>query len=120
MRAATTTAGERGARNAGRAADLDDLCRAFLHVGSQDECRKFLLDVCTPAEISALAERWKVARLLDEGRLSYREIHDRTGVSLATITRVARFLRQEPHHGYRAVLEKLKAKRKRGRVKGKR
>lgn len=114
-----TVADDHRARSAGHAGDLKALCEAFLLVDTGDECRKFLLDLCTPAEISALAERWKVARLLNEGLLSYREIHDRTGVSLATITRVARFLRQEPHHGYRAVLEKLQAEKRRGRAKRK-
>ena len=95
--------------DAGRQADLRVLCEAFLALDGAEECRLFLLDLCTPAEISALAERWKIARLLDEGGLSYREIHDRTGGSLATITRVARFLRQEPYQGYRLVLQRTKA-----------
>jgi uncharacterized protein YerC len=58
-----------------------------------------------------LAERWRVCRLLNEGDLSYREIHDVTGASLATITRVARFLKDEPHHGYRSVLKKMTKKK---------
>ena len=33
-----------------------------------------------------------MARLLDEGELSYRDIHARTGVSVTTIGRVARYL----------------------------
>jgi TrpR-related protein YerC/YecD len=98
------------ARNAGQASGLEALCEAFLQVKTPEECRLFLLDLCTPAEISALAERWRIARLLDEDALSYREIHDRTGGSLATITRVARFLRQEPHQGYHVVLERVKRK----------
>ena len=68
----------------------------------------------TPAELSALAERWHVARLLDEGELSYRAIHQETGVSTTTITRVARFLEHEPNEGYRLVLERLR-KARRGR-----
>jgi uncharacterized protein YerC len=46
--------------------------------------------------------------LLDEGKRSYREIHALTGVSLTTIGRVARFLQQEPHQGYRLVIDRLK------------
>jgi TrpR-related protein YerC/YecD len=103
-------------RNADHAGDLETLCEAFLQLRTPEECRLFLLDLCTPAEVSALTERWKIARLLAEGELSYREIHDRTGGSLATITRVARFLRQEPHQGYRLVLEREKRK---GRAKPK-
>ena len=61
-----------------------------------------------PAEIRTLAERWHVARLLDDGELTYREIHEATGVSTTTIVRVARFLRQEDHGGYRILLNRLK------------
>ncbi len=72
------------------------------------EMARFMRDLCTPQEIAAFAERWRVCQLLNEGDLSYREIHDITGASLATITRVARFLKDEPHHGYRSVLKKIK------------
>jgi TrpR-related protein YerC/YecD len=68
---------------------------------------RLLRDLCTPAEIRSIAERWHVARLLDGTDLSYRDIHDATGVSTTTIVRVARFLRQEPHRGYRAALDAL-------------
>src|SRR5262249_41773449 len=54
------------------------------------------------------SDRWLVARLLDEGGHSYREIHALTGVSVTTIGRVARFLQQEPHQGYRLVLDPLR------------
>ncbi len=70
---------------------------------------RLLTDLCTPAEIRTLAERWHVARLLDATDLSYREIHEATGVSTTTIVRVARFLRQEPNRGYRATLDALGA-----------
>jgi TrpR-related protein YerC/YecD len=110
LKTTKTTAGS-GARGPGRARDLETLCEAFLHLKTPEECRLFLLDLCTPSEILALSERWKIARLLNEGVLSYREIHDRTGGSLATITRVARFLRQEPYQGYRVLLERENRKR---------
>ncbi len=71
---------------------------------------RLLTDLCTPAEIRTLAERWHVARLLDGTDLSYRDIHEATGVSTTTIVRVARFLRQEPHQGYRAAIDKVGAK----------
>lgn len=67
----------------------------------------FLADLCTPAEVHSLAERWHVARLLDGTDLSYRDIHDATGVSTTTIVRVARFLRTEAHGGYRQAIDRL-------------
>ncbi|HYJ81411.1 MAG TPA: YerC/YecD family TrpR-related protein [Allosphingosinicella sp.] len=86
-----------------------DLCAALLAPASVEEMGRLLGDLCTPAEIRTLAERWHVARLLDGTSLSYRDIHDATGVSPTTIVRVARFLRQEPHRGYRLAIDALGA-----------
>lgn len=85
----------------------DELCEALLTPNSREEMRRLLSDLCTPAEVRTLAERWHVARLLDEHDLTYREIHDGTGVSTTTIVRVGRFLKQEPHQGYRLALDRL-------------
>lgn len=86
----------------------DGLCDALLTARTRDEMRRLLLDLCTPAEIRSLAERWHVARLLDATDLPYREISERTGVSTTTIVRVGRFLRQEPHRGYRRAIDQLR------------
>ena len=87
-----------------------DLIEAFLALENADECRRFLMDICTPKEIADLSERWLIARLLDEGKSSYREIHAETGVSVTTIGRVARFLQQENYQGYRILIDRLKKK----------
>ncbi len=84
---------------------VDDLCIALLTPRSGTEMAKLLADLCTPSEIRTLAERWHVARLLDLTDLTYRDIHDATGVSTTTIVRVARFLRHEPHQGYRNAID---------------
>src|ERR671933_282240 len=93
---------------------IDDLCAALLVPREPAEMRRLLTDLCTPAEVRTLAERWHVARLLDGADLSYRDIHDATGVSTTTIVRVARFLRQEPHQGYRLALDTLNGGRDAG------
>jgi TrpR-related protein YerC/YecD len=90
---------------------LTALCDALLQLQSADEMRRFLRDLTTPGELQALAERWRVARLLDEGEKSYRDISAETGVSTTTVTRVARFLSQEDHKGYRLVLDRMESKR---------
>jgi TrpR-related protein YerC/YecD len=74
-----------------RASSLDPLVEALLAMRSAPELRAFLADLCTPAELEAIADRWRVVPLLLEG-LAYREIHDRTGVSVTTIGRIARCL----------------------------
>jgi len=67
------------------------LFRAVISLRSLDECRNFFKDLCTPAELQALVDRWQVVAYLEQG-LPYRQIHDLTGVSVTTIGRVARFL----------------------------
>ncbi|WP_309611081.1 YerC/YecD family TrpR-related protein [Sphingomonas sp.] len=86
----------------------EGLATALASLRSDDEARLVLRDLCTPAEVRTLAERWQVARLLDAGHLTYREIHDATGVSTTTIVRVARFLKEEQNGGYRLLLDRLK------------
>lgn len=85
------------------------LSRAMVTIKDADEMEAFLIDLCTPAELRALSERWHVAQLLDQGETSYREINKLTGVSTTTIGRVARFLRDEAYGGYRSVLKRLRA-----------
>ncbi|MCB1537578.1 MAG: TrpR like protein, YerC/YecD [Rhodospirillales bacterium] len=84
------------------------LCRAFLTLKSEDEIRRFLIDLCTPGEMRDFGERFLIARLLHAGGRSYREISAITGASTTTVGRVARFLEQEPHRGYKAALERMK------------
>lgn len=86
------------------------LCKAFLLLETEEEVFNFLKDLCTPAELTALAERWLICQALNDG-LSYREIHTKVGASLTTIGRVARFLKDEPYHGYATLLQKLANKK---------
>jgi TrpR-related protein YerC/YecD len=86
-----------------------DLCTALLAPADREEMCRFLSDLCTPSELRTMAERWHVARLLDGTGLSYREIHEATGVSTTTIVRVARFLRQEKNLGYRLAIDAAEA-----------
>jgi TrpR-related protein YerC/YecD len=88
----------------------NELCDAFLLLKDRQEAANFLKDLCTPQELQALAERWRVCRLLDQGDLSYRDIHEITGASLTTIGRVARFLKEESYQGYQKILQRIKEK----------
>ncbi len=92
--------------------DADARARAEMALGGAlvklrdaEEAVSFLRDLCTPAELEALADRWQVVQLLLEG-LTYREIQQRTGVSVTTVGRVARFL-SEGHGGYRRVAQRI-------------
>lgn len=81
---------------------LARLCDVLAVLDGPEEVQHFLQDLCTPAELEALSDRWCVVPLLAEG-LSYRSIHERTGVSVTTIGRVARHL-EGGAGGYRAAL----------------
>jgi TrpR-related protein YerC/YecD len=88
-----------------RTSAIDALLRALVSMESPDEAARFLRDLCTVGELQALAQRWEVATMLDDG-LHYAEISRLTGASTATITRIAAWL----HHGeggYRLMLDRV-------------
>ena len=87
-----------------RLAALDRLVEAMLVLRTPEQLRALLSDLCTPAELEALSDRWQVVPLLIEG-LPYRDIHERTGVSVTTIGRVARCL----SHGAGGYLHAVQA-----------
>jgi len=84
------------------------LSEALLTLRTTDEVRRFLEDLCTPAEIEAMVDRWRVAQLLDKG-YSYRDIREMTEVSVTTVGRVARYMEQGTG-GYRTALDRLGSK----------
>ena len=86
--------------------------KAILSLKTEKDVGSFLKDLCTPAELKTFDERWLIAQLLDEGKLSYRKICKKTGASTTTISRVARFLGQEGNLGYRLVLYRFKRRKK--------
>ncbi len=86
------------------------LADALLSPDTRKDMLALLSDLCTPAELHSLAERWHVARLLDATDLSYRDISEGTGVSPTTVTRVARFLKTEAHKGYRMAIDAIAAR----------
>ena len=88
--------------------DCADLVAAVLALKTRAEAEAFLADLCTPAELRAFAERWRVAQLLDAGELSYREIAALAGSSTATVVRVARCRKDMPHRGERVGLDRLR------------
>jgi TrpR-related protein YerC/YecD len=82
-----------------------NLCVAVAALRTAEDCRDFFRDLCTPAELQAMADRWAVVEFLKED-LPYREIHRRTGVSVTTIGRVARFL-ASGNGGYATAARRL-------------
>lgn len=88
-----------------RNADTAALFDAIVLLAERDEAARFFRDLCTYRELEEISSRWAVVKLLDRG-IPYREIHDRTGVSTATITRINQWL-QHGTGGYREMLDRL-------------
>lgn len=82
----------------GKSSPEKALYQAIGLLGDAHELQAFFRDLCTPAELRALAGRWQTVGMLERG-LPYREIHRLTGVSVTTVGRVARYLR-EGNGGY--------------------
>lgn len=83
---------------------LDELFAAIVALRDREQARRFFRDLCTLAELEAMARRLQVARLVAQ-EIPYLEIARRTGASTATVTRVAQWV----HHGeggYRAAIRK--------------
>ena len=78
----------------------DTLYRAFAALETEEECRRFLQDLCTVSELKAMEQRMDVG-------LTYSDILERTGASSATISRVNRCLHYGAD-GYRAVIPRLR------------
>jgi TrpR-related protein YerC/YecD len=91
--------------------EIEDLSRALASLKTVEEVERFLRDLCTIGELEAMAHRWEVAQLLDEG-LPYLTVAERTGASTTTVTRVAQWLRRG-EGGYRLALDRRRRSRAR-------
>ena len=82
----------------------EDLFATIASLKNEEEVHHFLRDLCTRAELDAMAHRWQIARLLDEG-LPYLEVANRTHASTTTVTRVAQWLHRG-EGGYATALRR--------------
>ncbi len=81
----------------------DEFFDAILTLKTPEECYKFFSDACTPKELQAIAQRFVVAKMLNEGKV-YNDIIASTGASTATISRVNRSINE----GFTLAFERLK------------
>lgn len=87
-------------------AHMDELFEGVLSLTSVEECYNFFEDLCTITELRAMAQRFQVAKMLDDGQI-YSDIVKETGASTATISRVNKCLIYGTD-GYRMVLDRAK------------
>lgn len=80
----------------------DQFFDAILTLKTREECYNFFSDACTPKEINAIAQRFVVAKMLND-KCIYNEIIEKTGASTATISRVSRSINE----GFTLAFERL-------------
>lgn len=88
------------------ASKIAELMNAISLIENQKEGLRFFTDLCTPAELEAMADRWQVVPMVRKG-IPYRTIHEQTGVSVATITRIARCIKLG-EGGYSLIADRIK------------
>lgn len=86
------------------------LYKAVLSLKSESECAAFFEDLCTPQELSAIAQRLNVASMLTDGCV-YNKIVEETGASTATISRVNKTLNYQAAGGYKIVFDRIKGEK---------
>ena len=67
---------------------LPELYKAVMSLESEEECRQFFEDLCSESELTAIEQRYQVAKLLLEDKVYLLE----TKASTSTISRVKRMV----------------------------
>lgn len=81
------------------------LFKAILSLENSNECKSFLRDLLTEAELKEFANRWKVAQMLAK-KTDYKKIEKETGMSSTTIARISKWLTSGTG-GYQQAINKL-------------
>jgi TrpR-related protein YerC/YecD len=88
--------------------NTSSLFQAILALNTEDECKRYLRDLLTEAEIKEFANRWKVAQMLDK-KIPYEDIAKETGMSSTTIARISKWL-TKGMGGYKFMLQRMNTK----------
>ena len=70
---------------------LPELYKAILSLKDEEECQAFFEDICSETELSAMEQRYQVAKLLLDNKV-YIDILLETKASTSTISRVKRMV----------------------------
>lgn len=87
-----------------RSTDLDRLFDAVLTLENREEAYQFFEDLCTVPELTAMAQRYRLAGML-RNKVTHQRIVEQTGSSTATVARVSRCLNQGTG-GYKLVMDR--------------
>ena len=92
-------------KKSNRRIENTEMYKAILSLKNEEECRRFMEDLCSITEIMAMEQRFEVARLLHDGAI-YNTIMEKTGASSAIISRVNRSL-QYGAGGYGIAFDRI-------------
>ena len=73
---------------------MQDLAEHFLTAKDPESMNKILHGILTPSELSEISKRLQIFRLLESG-MPQRQIAEKLGVGIATVTRGSRALKNE-------------------------
>ncbi len=88
-----------------KSAENKQLIQAVLAIRTNTEAQSFLRDLMTEKEITEFAKRLKAAEMLAD-KMPYLVIEKETGLSSATVARVAKWLNSK-EGGYRTIIDRL-------------
>lgn len=83
-----------------------DFFRAVLSLQDHEECVEFFKNMLTAQELKSVLNRWEILLLLHQRTIPQREIVERLGVGVATVSRGSHVYRS--WDGLAKILEKLK------------
>ncbi|MBE7086908.1 MAG: TrpR-related protein YerC/YecD [Clostridiales bacterium] len=82
---------------------LTRLYETILNLKTVKDCENFFSDLCTPKELSAMAERLYGAYLLTDG-LTYEQVIKKAKLSSATLSRISKCIKKG--EGYKKFIKK--------------
>ncbi|HEY5714149.1 MAG TPA: YerC/YecD family TrpR-related protein [Candidatus Gracilibacteria bacterium] len=82
--------------------EMKALFQTLLRLKNEKEMATFMRDIATISELRELSLRWEAAKKIDQ-KVPYRTIAKSTGLSTATISRIAFWL-NNGEGGYRSAL----------------
>lgn len=83
---------------------LKELYAEIIKLETEEECERFLADLCTIKELQSMGQRLKAAKMLLEGK-TYNAVIEETDISSATLARVSKCVRYG-EGGYASVIKK--------------
>ncbi len=84
---------------------IKEISNLISKISSENEIYEFISELLTESEISTLSKRWRILKMLSEGK-TQRDIAKELNVSLCKVTRGSKILKDENAIVYKLIKEK--------------